>query len=134
MVITGDYQEGMRMAAEEYLTNVLEFTEAELLDVNITDMQMSANGDDTMYLALDDLKTGKEIRIRIAEREDPRIYARDFIPPNFFDRYVALSWFCKEIRDNDRRIKTPNEVWETRCRSLDKNKGSRGAIQENENG
>ena len=75
-VITGDYEEAKREAAREYLINILGFEMGELEMFMITDTQVSGKGDNVLYIG--------EIRKRVAERQHPDIFIRDFIPPQFF--------------------------------------------------
>ena len=79
-----NFNEAKIMAANEYLENVLMFDKKEIEDINITDTQVSKKGDDVMYVTVNSLETISEIHRRIAERQNPEIFAQNFIPPQYF--------------------------------------------------
>ena len=122
-MITGDYEEAKREAAKEYLINILGFELDELETFSITDTQVSKNADDVLYIAINDKEIIGEIRRRVAERQNPEIYVRDYVPPQFFERFRALNNLCKDLR-TDRNIKTQIRFSESDLVIMTKIRGS----------
>ena len=48
----------------------------------------------------------REIYKRKAEVQNDDIIVKPFIPPQYFARYTALNWLCKERRESDPKLKT----------------------------
>ena len=80
--IVGDYGDAKRMAVQEYLKVNLRFNEREIEEMEITDTQVSAKGENILYIATNDEGTIREIRARVAQCQDPDLNIQDFIPPN----------------------------------------------------
>ena len=59
-----------------------------------------------LYLVLDDPEKVKHIRRRIADCRNPMIKTRDYIPPQFFQRYSALGRIAADMRRDDQDLKT----------------------------
>ena len=104
--ITGDYTEAKKLAAAEFMTEYLKFDHNDLSDIDITDTKVSSKGDDILYVVLDSPGKARNVRRRIADCQNPAIKQRDYIPPQFFKRYGALSKHAKDLRDEDRNLKT----------------------------
>ena len=104
--ITGDFEEANKMAAVEFLTAYHKFDSRDMSDVNITDTRMSGKGDEIVYIVLDDPDKVKEIRRRLADSKNPWIKTRDFIPPQVYKRYAAMSKFAAEYRGKNKDMKT----------------------------
>ena len=121
---TKNYNDAKIMAAKEYLENVIMFDKDEIEDVNITDTQVSKKGDDVMYVAVNSPETISEIHKRIAERQNPEIFARNFIPPQYFERYCALNRLCRNMRDVDTELKTQLRFRKMDIDILTKQRGS----------
>ena len=104
--IVGDYEEAKRMAAQEYLRVQLRFKETEIEDIVITDTQVSAKGENVLYIVTNDEGAIRDIIVRMAQCQDPDLYMQDFIPPQLYKRYMSLNKFAMELRQKDKRIKT----------------------------
>ena len=50
--------------------------------MTILETQISGKGDDTVYAAFEDINSIKEIHARMAEIQNKKLSARNFIPPN----------------------------------------------------
>ena len=61
---------------------------------------------------------------RVAERNNPDIYLRNFIPPQFFARYCALNKLSRELREEDPEVKTQLRFTKTDIALLTKTRGS----------
>ena len=104
--IVGDYDEAKKMAAQEYLSVHLRFNEKELAEIDITDTQVSAKGENILYIVVTDESNIRDIRARTAQCQNPDLQLQDFIPPQIFKRYIALSRFAHDIRSKNKNIKT----------------------------
>ena len=60
----------------------------------------------------------------MAECQDHDLYAVDFIPPQYYDRYIALSRFAKDIRLKDKKVKTQIRFGQKDVELLTKTRGS----------
>ena len=94
------------MAAAEFLQGYLKFDDADLSDIDITDTKMSAKGDSIMYIVLDCPEKVVNIRKRLADCQNDAVKTREFIPPQFFDRYTALGRYASELRGRKPEVKT----------------------------
>ena len=72
----------------------------------ITEAMVSAKRDGIIYAAFDCKEDFMEIRLRIAESNNHEIMARDFIPPQIYERFMYMNKLCKKMRDNDPKLKT----------------------------
>ena len=104
--ITADFSEAKKMAAAEFLTEYLKFSHEDMSDMDITDTKISAKGDDILYVVLDCPDKACNIRRRIADCRNPAIKTREFIPPQFYKRYNALSKYASDRRKEDTGLKT----------------------------
>ena len=104
--ITADYNEAKKMAAAEYLTEYLRFNHQDMSDIDIMDTKVSGKKDDILYIVLDSPTKVRDIRRRIADCQNPDIKTRDYIPPIFFERYTTLSRYARDLRQNDKNLKT----------------------------
>ena len=67
---------------------------------------MSPKGDDTVYVVFKELKTIKEIHWRAAQIQNPAIGIRNYIPPQFWRRYMYLNEECNKYRQHYKNTKT----------------------------
>ena len=104
--IVGDYDEAKKMAAQEYLTVHLRFDDKEVSEMQISDTQVSSKGENILYVVMTEESHIRDIRGRMAMCRDPDLQLQDFIPPQYFKRYIALSKFAQELRLNDKNTKT----------------------------
>ena len=104
--ITGDYDEAKRMSAVEFLIEYLQFDNADMADMEITDTKISQKNDDILYVVFANPEIVKNVRRRVADCKNDTIRTRDYIPPQYFERYTALARYASDIRNNDKSIKT----------------------------
>ena len=104
--ITGDFELSKRMAAAEFLNAYIKFDKDEMSDLDITDTKISAKGDNILYIVMDSPEKILNLRRRIADCQDTRIKTRDFIPPQFYQRYVKLGMIGRDMRSENSRLKT----------------------------
>ena len=127
--ITADYEEAKRMAGAEFLTEYLKFNHEDMQDLEITDTRISQKGDNVLYLVLDSPEKVVNIRRRLADIQNHDIITCDFIPPQFYDRYRALSSHAKELRNNNSQLKTQIRFEELDIELYTKEKGTDGPFQ-----
>ena len=85
----------------DYLRDYLQFEEVE-----IKDTKNSAKGDETVYVVFGSIETIRDIHWRVAEVRNKKIVVRNFIPPQFWSRYMYLNKACTEHRGLYPKIKT----------------------------
>ena len=101
-----EYEEAKTTSLKKFLKDFLMYEEKELSDMSIKETMMSAKGDAIMYIAFEDIEDLKELNMRIAECGNREIKSRNFIPPQAFDRYMAISNGCYELRQKNPKLKT----------------------------
>ena len=111
-------------AVNEFLNYFLEYSEEELDFISIEDIIVSAKADNIVYIAFGDLNDIKEIYSRISECKNPAINVRNYIPPQFFDRFMFISKRCAEIRAENPEIKTQMRFTSFDIEVLTKMRGS----------
>ena len=93
-------------AVKEFLQHYLKFDTDKIENLSINETQMSAKSDGIIYVAFDDISNIKDIHARIAEVQNKEIMTRNFIPPQYFERYIAISKKCSEMRMDNKNLKT----------------------------
>ena len=101
----------------------MKFDEQELNEMNLRDTLVSAKGDNTIYITLKNLEHIKEIHIRMAECKNPELSMNNFIPPGFYDRFMAANSKCSEVRKKNPDIKTQIRFNESDIEILTKVRG-----------
>ena len=87
--ITGDYTDAKVEAAKEYLINYLGFDINDFDNFRITDTQTSNKNDEVLYISVDEQDIIREIHRRVAERKNPDIYVRNYVPPPIFHQILC---------------------------------------------
>ena len=90
--------------------------------MNIVSTQLAPK-DDILYVAFDNTKDVKDIYKRIAQVQHPEVTTRNFVPPQFYARYMYLSKACKYLRETNKEIKTQIRFGKTDVEILTKKKG-----------
>ena len=67
---------------------------------------LSKSDDEILYTTFADMGSIKEIHRRVAEIRNDEIMIRNYIPPQFWDRYRHLSQYCADLRSQDPNLKT----------------------------
>ena len=102
----GDISKAREQAVRNFLKEYLQFNVEELADVEIVDTKKSAKGDSTIYAVLKNLDTIKEMHWRISEIRNPEVILRNYVPPQYWSRYMFLSRECTTYRNNNTNMKT----------------------------
>ena len=122
---TENFEEAKLAAVNEYLRSYLCFSEKEIEEMKISETLISAKGDDTVYIAVDDLESIKEIGMRIAESGIEDLSTRNYIPPQLFERYMEISRRCTEARRKNPALKTQIRYGDMDIEVYTKTKGSK---------
>ena len=96
--IVVDYLEVKKMAALDFLRNSLKYNEEEIYFIDITDSQVSARSENFLYIVVADELSIRYIRSIMAECRNPDLTMMDFIPPQYYQRYTALSRRARDMR------------------------------------
>ena len=99
-----DLKLARRMAVEEYLNHFLDFNEEEISELDIVETKHSK--DNVMYIALSNIEHIREIRFRRAACGNDALVMRDFIPPQYHERYMAVAKKAAENRAVEKMLKT----------------------------
>ena len=94
-----------KRAIKNFLKEKLDFNDEELEIVKILDTKVSSS-EDVVYFVAGDHEHIKELHHRRAVVGDEDIMIRDYVPPQYHDRYMALVRRSKEKRNEDRSLKT----------------------------
>ena len=120
-----NFEEAKVNAVQNLLSNFLKFNPEELRTMTITETVISAKKDGIIYAAFNDINDIHEIRLRIAESRHPDIIARNYIPPQIYERYMSISRLCTIMRSNDSNLKTQLRFGHRDIDVMTKEKGSK---------
>ena len=99
-------EKAKREAVNEYLQFFLDYSQEEIDCLSIQEISISAKGDGIVYIAFQNLEDIHELHTRIAECQNPVIATRNFIPPQFYNKYMYISKACNELRKEYPTTKT----------------------------
>ena len=102
---TKDYNEALKKSVQEYMVYYLAFEEDELENFQILDLKRSASGN-VIYFAMQNENHVKEFYYRKAASQNQDLIIRDYIPPQYHARYMALSAQAAVARSENKNIKT----------------------------
>ena len=93
------------LAIKEFLAYNLAFDDRELEELEIIETR-EANKEKIIYMAVKDIRHVKELYFRKADSKNDSIIIRNYIPPQFHDRFKALNQLCSARRLEDKTLKT----------------------------
>ena len=108
-----DTEEAKKEAVEEYLRFYLRYNTEEIEQLEIAATQIAPK-DDVIYIAFNNSRDVHNIYQRAAQCKHPEVTTQNYIPPQFFDRYIYLSKRCQELRQKEKGHENTDEVWQTR--------------------
>ena len=117
-----NFEKAKHEAAKEYLSFFLKFSEQEIEKLNIVGTQLVPK-DDILYLALESTQGIKDIYSRIARCKNPDVSTRNFVPPQWYERYMFISKKCAELRNENHDMKTQIRFGKSDIEILTKHKG-----------
>ena len=100
----GNKEEARQLAVKEMLGHFLDFSEEELEKLGIEETRESK--DDIVYFAAKDENILREIHFRKAESKNDEFVTRNYVPPQFHARYMAVSRVCTRRRQENKDLKT----------------------------
>ena len=104
--IIADFEEAKRMAVDKFLSEYLQLNEDEQKKFVIVETSIAKSDEDLMYVTFQDFDSVRDIKSRIAEIRNDEIKSRNFIPPQFWERYRFLGKYCADERTKDLNLKT----------------------------
>ena len=100
-----DFPEAKIMAVNEFLMEFLQISEDEMQDFTILDTMISKKEEDLIYVTFRDHSSIRDIHRRVAELQSEDIMVRNFIPPQYWERYLHLNRYCSKLKQEDKDIK-----------------------------
>ena len=119
-----NYEKAKVNMIKQYLKTTYKYNDNELNKINIMETKITIKKDIFIYIALDDLEDIKDIYRRKAEIRRDDTTLRSYVPPQFYERFVALNRICKDKRDLDNEIKTQIRFGKRDLEILTKTKGT----------
>ena len=106
MTGTKNYERAKVRAIKEHLMNNYRYNEEELENLNILETKRSQKGDNIIYMAMEDKEDVRDIYARKAELRVDGTTVKNFIPPQFYGRFMAMNRLCAGRRQEDEQLKT----------------------------
>ena len=103
---TKDYSKAKVWAIKEHLAINYKYNQEELDKISIVETKRSHKGDNIIYLAMLDKGDIRDIYARKAECKADKTTVKNFIPPQFYDKFMALNKLCAGRRSEDSQLKT----------------------------
>ena len=101
-----NFEKAKALELKAFLARYLGYEEEELRELTLEETKFATSGDDLLYVAMVDKEQIKELHIRRAESQNENITVRNYIPPNFHERFVYINKMCTEQRRLDKALKT----------------------------
>ena len=116
-------EEAKKEAVKEYLEHYLSYDKEELRDLEILDTKMAAK-DQVIYCAFSRIEDIKEIHVRRAASGMDELTVRDYLPPQLYDRYMAVARQAANRRAANKKLKTQLRWGESDIEIFTKEKGT----------
>ena len=120
---TKDYNEAKIWAIKEHLAINYKYNQEELDNICIAETKRSSKGDNIIYLAMTSKSDIRDIYARKAECRADSTTVKNFIPPQFYEKFMALNKLCAGRRAEDPLLKTQIRFTEADLEVLVKVKG-----------
>ena len=101
-----NFEKAKLVVLKDFLRLNLGYNETELEELSVIETKFATKGDDVLNVAMEVQDHIRELHVRRAECQNDRLIVRNFIPPNFYGRYMALSKICAERRAQEPDLKT----------------------------
>ena len=102
---TADYEYAKVLAVNEFLMEYFQIPEEQMNEFEIVDTMIAKKEEDLIYVTFRDHDSIREIQKRAAELQNEEVMVRNFIPPQFWDRFSFLNKYCMNLRQLDKDIK-----------------------------
>ena len=112
---SGDnFEEAKTATLKDLLKDNLGYIDEELGKLSVTEMKFTTRGEeDILYVAFANKEDIKELYVRKAESGNDEISLRNYVPPNYYARYMSLNSICAEKRTANPKLKTQLRFGET---------------------
>ena len=94
------------LAVKDFLFDNLGYNKEELDKLDIVETKIASKGENVINIAMTEHDDIKELFMRKAESQNDDVIIRNYIPPNFYERYMYLNKICSEKRKEDKMMKT----------------------------
>ena len=94
------------LALKDFLRDNLGYIQSELDELSVQETKFATRGENVLYVALSVREQVKELHVRRAESRNEEILVRNYVPPNLYERYMALNRECTGQRAADPNLKT----------------------------
>ena len=101
-----DLEEAKKSAVKEYLRYNLNYSWDELNALVISETRMPTRGDAIINIAFGNESDIRELYSRKAESRNDNLIIRNYVPPNFHERFMFLNKICAEKRMDNPQLKT----------------------------
>ena len=101
-----DFEKAKVTTFKNFLKDRLGYIDEELDTLSLVETKFATKGDNVLNIAMSNQEHIRELHVRRAECQDDSITVRNFIPPNYYDRYMALNRICAEKRAVEPDLKT----------------------------
>ena len=92
-----DFEKAKVTTFKNFLRDRLGYINEELDTLSLVETKFATKGDNVLNIAMSNQEHIRELHVRRAECQDDSITVRNFIPPNYYDRYMALNKdMCRE--------------------------------------
>ena len=124
----GSRAEAEKQVVIDLLKESLEFDEDDIEALNILETKQAASMD-IIYIAVENPNHIKEIYHRRAASGLDDLITREYIPPQYYERYKALANRASELRAQDKSLKTQIRWGQKYIEIFTKEKGSNEPLQ-----
>ena len=100
------FEAAKKLAVKDFLADNLGYIKEELDSMEIAETRSTRTEGEILNVAFASNDDVREIHIRKAESQNDEITVRNYIPPNFFERYKAINKICNERRQENKNLKT----------------------------
>ena len=111
------------MIVKDFLASQLAYEPDKLEKIQIKETRMATKGENIIYVALEEQSEVKEVYLRKAELKNDEVTVCNYIPPNFYSRFTYLNTVCREMREQDKSLKTQLRFGKDDIEIFTKNKG-----------
>ena len=101
-----NYEKAKLLALKDFLRDNLGYIQSELDELSVQETKFATRGENVLYVALSVREQVKELHVRRAENRNEEILVRNYVPPNLYERYMALNRECTGQRAADPNLKT----------------------------
>ena len=127
--LTETEEEARKAAVVEYLQYYLSYDDDDIEALDIIETKRAAK-DNIIYVVLGRVEDVKEIHVRRAASENSELITRDYIPPQMYARYLAISQRAKDLRAADSSLKTQLRWGEKDIEIYTKTKGMEDPLKQ----